>query len=302
MCIRDRIATQSLITPPRHLGQAIATVQAAMPIAASIGPPVGALLIPTIGLRGLFVLDAVLNLGAVLALILLMPEPENVGVKKSSVLARTREVMGLAWTLKPIRWNFLCAFTLRGATAVVDAYLPVRITQVAADPALATTAIGWILGIYGALTTAFTWLAGRMADRMDPARLYYRVMLFAMVVTATLAVAPSIWLIAVLAALRSIPVAFSNTVLFAHIARVLPREHQTAIFSMAPLPRNAGGLVFPLLAAVAAGLASSGALVIGAVGYGATFLAGLKMAAVTREARGNGRTGASGAENTRDDA
>jgi predicted MFS family arabinose efflux permease len=278
------IATQTLLTPSRRIGSAIATVQAAMPIAASLGPPLGALMIPQIGLRGMFLFDALVSLGAAVALTLLMPEPEGGKSSKGSVLGRTREVLGLVWTMEPVRWNFLSAFLLRGATAVVDAYLPVRITQVAGDPGLATTAIGWILGIYGLLSTAATWLSGRIVDRVDPSRLYCQVMLFATAVAAGLALAPSLWLLGLLAALRSIPVAFSNTVLFAHQARVLPRDLQTAIFSLAPVPRNAGALIFPILAAFVAPLAPGAALAVGAVSYGATFLSGVVMARVTRKA------------------
>src|SRR5204863_4603431 len=133
-----------------------------------------------------------------------------------------------------------------------------------------------ILGIYGALTTAAIWLVGRIVDRTDAALLYWRAMLFAVVVTAGMAVSSSVQLLGVLAALRSIPVAASNTVLYAHAARVLPAEEQTAVFSLSPVPRNVGGFLFPLLAAVVAGLAPGAALALGAVSYGATFLAGLR--------------------------
>ena len=278
------IAVQSLLTPPRYLGRSIAMVQAATPIAASLGPPIGAYLIPLIGLRGLFLVDAVLNLAAAVALTVLMPEPVGGRSKQGSVLGRTREVLGLVWSIEPVRWNFVSAFLLRGAMAVVDAYLPVRITQVAGDPGQATTAIGWILGIYGALTTAATWLVGRVVDRVDPAKLYWQVMLFGTGVAAGLALAPWLWLIGLLAALRSVPVAFSNTILFAHQARVLPRDLQTVIFSLAPVPRNLGGLVFPLIAAIAAGLAPGAALAVGALSYGGTFLSGLIMSRVRPEA------------------
>jgi DHA1 family multidrug resistance protein-like MFS transporter len=273
------IATQSMLTPRNQLGSAIATVQAAMPIAASIGPPLGSLAIPAIGLRGLFVVDAVAVFLTAVALTILMPEPAG-RLKRGSVLGRTREILGLVWTSKPVRWNYASTFMLRGATAVVDSYLPVRITQVAADPA---SAIGWILGIYGALTTAATWLVGRIVDKVDETRLYWRAMLFATLVTTGLAVAPTVWLLGLLAALRSIPVAFSNTVLFAHMARVLPPEQHTPIFSLAPLPRNFGALLLPFLAAAVAGLAPGAALAVGAASYGGTFLAGLRMAHATRQ-------------------
>ena len=272
------MATQAMITPGNRLGSAIATVQASQPIAASLGPPLGALAIPFIGLRGLFIADAAVILVAAIALALLMPEPAD-RVKRGSVIGRTGEVLGLVWTRRPIRWNFFSSFLMRGGTSVVDAYLPVRIAQLAPDP---VAAIGWILGIYGALTTLATWLVGRLVDRMDETVLYWRAMLFAAIVTVGMALSPSVWLLGVLAALRSFPVASSNTVLYAHAARVLPPEERTAIFSLSPVPRNAANLVFPLLAATVAGLAPGAALAVGAISYGATFLAGLRLAALTR--------------------
>ena len=75
-------------------------------------------------------------------------------MKRGSVLGRTGEVARSIWSTLPVRWNFISSFLLRGATSVVEAYLPVRITQLSDNPA---TAIGWVLGLYGAATTAATW-------------------------------------------------------------------------------------------------------------------------------------------------
>ena len=224
------IAVQALITPPNRLGSAIATVQASQPIAASLGPPLGALAIPFLGLRGLFVVDAAVTLVAALALWLLLPEPP-LQAKRGSVLGRTGEVVGFVWKTPPIRWNFFSFFLLRGATSVVDAYLPVRITQLVADPA---PAIGWILGIYGLMTTLATWLIGRLVDRTEAAVLYWRAMLLATLLTMGMALSPSIWLLGILAALRSIPVACSGTVLYAHATRILPAAEQTGVLGADP--------------------------------------------------------------------
>jgi hypothetical protein len=71
-------------------------------------------------------------------------------------------------------------------------------------------------------------------------------------------------------------------VLYAHAARVLPVTEQTAVFSLSPLPRNASQIFFPLLAALIAGLAPGAALGLGAAVGGVTFLASLRLMAVTR--------------------
>lgn len=277
-------ATQAMLTPPRYVGRAVATVQAALPIAASIGPPVGAFLIPITGLRGLFVVDAVLVLLAGLVLAVLLPEPTG-GHRPASVLGRMGEVMRIAWSTPPVRWNLANQFLVRAGSGTVDSYLAVRITQVAADPA---TAIGWILGAYGALTAVATWLIGRLADRPDIVRLYALGMLFAAVVTLGIAVAPWLWVLAVLALLRAVPTALARPLLFAHLARVVPSAHQTAVFGLFPTVGNVGGLIFPLLAAGVVGYGLWAAFAIGALGYAASFGAGVRLGRADAAADGEG--------------
>lgn len=266
-------ATQAMLTPARHVGRAVATIQTALPVAASIGPPLGAAALPITGLQGLLVIDAGLVLLAGLALALLLPEPTG-GHKPPSILGRTVEVLRLSWDSPPVRWNLINQFLVRAGSGTVDSYLAVRITQVAPDPA---AAIGWILGGYGALTAAATWFVGRLADRADILRLYALGMLFAAAVTVGLVFAPWLWLIAVLALLRAVPTALARPLLFAHLARVVPTAHQTAIFSLFPTAGNVGGLVFPLLAAAVVGQGIGAAFAVGALGYAASFAAGLKL-------------------------
>jgi predicted MFS family arabinose efflux permease len=266
-------ATQALLTPPRYVGRAVALVQVALPISASLGPPIGALAIPLIGMRGLLVIDAVAVLLAGLVLALLLPEPE-VRTRPASVMGRMGEVMKIAWSTPPVRWNLANQFLVRAGSGTVDSYLAVRITQTAADPALA---IGWILGAYGALTTLATWLIGRLADRDDIVRIYAYGMLLAAIVTVGIAVSPWLWLIAVFALLRAVPTALARPLLFAHLARVVPKAHQTAVFGLFPTVGNVGGLIFPVLAAAAVSHGLWAAFGIGALGYGASFVAGVKL-------------------------
>ena len=269
-------ATAAMLTPRQHVGRSVTMVQAALPIASSIGPPLGALAIPVTGLRGLLVIDAVLTLLAGLALLILLPEPKG-GHKPASIMGRMGEVLRIAWSTPPVRWNLINQFVVRAGSGTVDAYLAVRITQVAPDPA---AAIGWIMGGYGALTTLATWLIGRLADRADIVRIYALGMLFAAAITVGLAVAPWLWLIAVLALLRAIPTALARPLLFAHLARVVPTAHQTAVFGLFPTAGNVGGLIFPMLAAGVVGYGIGAALAVGAFGYGASFVAGLKLGRV----------------------
>lgn len=269
-------ATQAMLTPRPHVGRAVATVQMALPIAASIGPPLGALAIPYIGLSGLQIVDAVLVLIAGIVLAVLLPEPENLN-KPTSVMGRMGEVLTFSWQTPGVRWNFVNQFLVRSGAGTVDSYLAVRITQVAADPA---SAIGWILGGYGLVTTLSTWLAGRLADRPDIVRIYTLGMLSGAVVTLGIMVSPWLWLIAVFALLRGVSTALARPLLVAHLARVVPHSYQTGVFGLFPTVGNVGGLLFPLLAA---GVVSSGlwtAFAIGALGYAASAISGARLGRV----------------------
>jgi MFS family permease len=102
-------------------------------------------------------------------------------------------------------------------------------------------------------------------------------MLFGAVVTLGIAFSPWLWLIAVFALLRGIPTAFSRPLLLAHLARVVPRDHQTGVFGLFPTVGNVGGLIFPLLAAGVVGSGLWAAFAIGALGYAASVASGVKL-------------------------
>ena len=269
-------ATQAMVTPPRHVGRAVATVQTAMPIAASLGPPLGALAIPLIGLRGLLVVDAVLSLAAGVVVWLLLPEPKDAH-KPTSVMGRMGEVLQMAWSTPPVRWNLANQFLVRAGAGTVESYISVRIVQVASDPA---SAIGWILGGYGVVTTLSTWWVGRLADGPDIVRIYTLGMLSGAVIALGIAFSPWLWVIAIFAILRGISTALARPLLLAHLARVVPRDHQTGVFGLFPTVGNVGGLIFPLIAAGVVGSGLWTAFAIGSLGYAASVVTGVKLGRV----------------------
>lgn len=257
------IATQAAFTPKRQLGTAIASIQAAMPIAASIGPPVGAALIDIVGIRGLFLIDALLALTAGLLVTFLMPEPPKLG-RKASILARTGQTLALVWRQPALRWNFLCWLLSVGARAVVEVYLPLRITQISDDPA---PAIGLILGISGIVTAVATIASSKLVDDHGGIRWFVPSMLLATVVTVGIAVSPNLWVLAVLTWIRALPFAAANTILYAHLTRVVPPVDQTAVLSLTPMPRNTAMFMFPIAAAAIAPFGVGLALGVGAAAY-----------------------------------
>ena len=273
------IATQTLLTPSRHVGSAIATIQIAAPVAAALGPPLGAVLIGSIGLRGLFVLDALGSLLAALLVTFLMPEPAERD-RTSSLLAKARDTAALVWTRPVLRWNFLAAYLAQGGRVVVDAYLPLRITQLVADP---VPVIGFVLGVYGVLTSAATWLAGRLVDENGGVRWFFPAMLLGTVSSVGVALVSDLSLFAAFAWSRALTFAATGTLLYAHLARVLPPAQQTVVMALTPMPRNVAMFSLPLVAAAVAPLGLGAAFAVGAAAHGGAAAVGWLLGRATVE-------------------
>jgi DHA1 family multidrug resistance protein-like MFS transporter len=272
------IASQTLLTPDRRMASAIAIVQASQPVALSIGPPLGALLLPSIGVRGLFLIDGLGALVAAVLVTLLMPEPPGRN-RRVPVLANMRGSMDVVWRRPVLRWNFLAWYLTRGGMGITETYLPVRITELV--PLNPAPAIGLILGVYGALTTLATWLTGRLVDRVAPARLFWPAMVLATAAGVAIALSPVVWLAAVAMWVRSVPVALTGVVLYAHLAQVVSREERAPVMSLTPVPRNLAQFSLPLLAAAAANVSTGAALAVGAVVYAAAGWVGWLLARST---------------------
>lgn len=257
------IATQAQITPRRHLGTAIATIQIAAPIAASFGPPIGAGLLGVVGLRGMLLIDAALALTAALLTTFLMPEP---AAKRpsGSVLARTRATTTLVWRQQVVRWNFAVWFLAQGGRATVDAYLPVRITELVDDPA---PVIGLVLGVYGVATGLSTWFAARLVDERGGIRWLLPSMGIAALATVAMVAVPSIWVVAVSHWSRAFAFAAAQTLLYAHLVHIVDADDRTAVMALTPMPRNAAMFAVPAIAAVLAPLGVGVALLVGAASY-----------------------------------
>jgi MFS transporter, DHA1 family, multidrug resistance protein len=272
------IATQSLLTPDRRMGTAIAVVQGANPVAVSVGPPLGALLLPWLGLRGLLVADGAACLLAAVLVTLFMPEPPGRNTRRT-ILAHMRETAGLVWRQPVVRLNFVAWYLTRGAMAVVDTYLPVRIAELM--PTNPAPAIGLVLGVFGAVTTVATWATGRLVDRFGAARLFWPAMVVAALSVLGTALAPAVWLLAVANWLRAVPVALTGTGLYAHLSDVVERPRRAQVMSLTPVPRNLAQFTWPLLAAPVALLGSGAALLLGAAAYAAAAWVGRRLLAET---------------------
>jgi MFS family permease len=105
-------------------------------------------------------------------------------------------------------------------------------------------------------------------DRLGAARLFWPAMVVAGVAAVGVATAPLLWLLTLCAWIRSVPVALTGTVLYAHLAEVCSRAERAPVMSLTPVPRNLAQFSLTLVASAAANLGTSVALLVGAFVYG----------------------------------
>ena len=72
-------------------------------------------------------------------------------------------------------------------------------------------------------------------------------------------------MIGLLTCIRALPFAAANTILVAHLTRVVPQADQTVVLSLTPLPRNSAMFAVPIIAAVVAPFGVGMALAVGAL-------------------------------------
>jgi MFS transporter, DHA1 family, multidrug resistance protein len=245
------IATQSMVTPANRAGTAIGVVQMSSTMAISVGPLVGSLLINTLGMRAMWALDSALALVAALLTLFVFREP-NVHDRTTSIVNKLKLVFGQVARVPPIRWNFLCWFLIFSATGAMDPFLPVLIGRLSGDLDPATL-IGVLLAAYGILTGIGTPLAGWLADRLGPVRMFLVATTALAMIASGMGFATTLPFLALLVILRAAPQSSTNVVLYSHLAAHTPVEHRTAVMSLTPMPRNLAWFIAPLLASVVSG-------------------------------------------------
>ncbi len=247
------LAIMAGLVPNRWLGLAIGITQMMFPLGSSIGPLLGSGLIAWLGLRGMFAVNAGITGVAFLLVVLCYREPRHDRDQHLGVLARLRAVAGVTWRQEPIRYAFVIFALFAGGWTLVTPFIPVLIARVYEGENV-VLAIGLVMAANGALAGLAAPVAGRLADRLGPTRLITFCMVGLMLMSAMLVFTATPLAVAAAMVLGAIPYGASNTVLYAHLARVTPREHMTAIMSLSPLARNSAMLAAPLLGAVVAGI------------------------------------------------
>jgi MFS family permease len=265
------------LVPSRRVGFAIGVTQMAFPVGNAIGPLVGSGLIELLGLRGMYGVYAALCGTAFLLVLLGFREPPRVRDHSRSVMGQVATVGGVAWRTPSIRLAFILFAMFSGGWSLVVPFVPVLIARLYTGDNVAR-AIGLTLAAFGAVAAIAAPLAGRLTDRVGPARLVTGTMLGMLIMACGLVFAQTPEQVAIMLLVGAVPFGANNTALYAHLVRHTPREHMSAIMSVTPLSRTAAMLVAPLVGAVIAGVSLQGVFVAAMVLYATAVVLSLVLA------------------------
>jgi len=246
------MAAQS--APRDQMAHAIGTVQTGHRLGPAIGPVVGGLLAPLVGLRNAFLVAAAFYLVAMLLIIFVYQEPLDRQAPK-----KARGGWEVFRHLVRLPGFLLALFVIFGLQTVDRSFgpvLPLFVAQVGVGEARIPLVAGVLFSL-GAVSAAFgSQLAPRLLRRQTPKAIMVSGAVTAAVALSAIVVAPSVWGLGVAIVIAGIAMGSSTTAIYSVAGGLLPADAHATGFGIMTTASLLGLAVSP----VAAGLIGSAGL------------------------------------------
>ncbi len=246
------MAAQS--APRDKMAQAIGTVQTGHRLGPAMGPVIGGVLAPLVGLRNSFLVAALFYAAAMLLIIFVYKEPLNVKA--------ARKVRG-GWEVfsQLIRQpGFLLAlFVIFGLQTVDRSFgpvLPQFVSQVGVDDSRIPIVAGVMFSLGAISAAAGSQLAPRLLRRRSPKSVIVTGAITAALALAAIVVAPSLLILGIAIVIAGTAMGCSTTAIYSVAGALLPADAHATGFGIMTTASLLGLAVSP----VAAGLIGSAGL------------------------------------------
>jgi MFS family permease len=232
--------------PRDRMAQAIGMVQTGHRLGPAVGPVIGGLLAPIVGLRNAFLVAALFYVMALAAIVVFYKEPRESGAPRAvrsgkAVLAHLIKLPGFVLALGVI-------FGLQTVDRSFGPVLPLYVAQVG----VATSRIPIVTGILfslGAISAALGHhLAGRLMQRHQARTIIVTGTLLAAGAVSLIIMAPTLWLVGAAMPLFGIAVGVSTTTIYAVAGSSLPPDAHATGFAVMTTASLMGLAVSPVIA------------------------------------------------------
>ncbi len=261
------LAALRATAPAKRVGLAIALLGIAGPVGTALGPAGGGWLVDhtAIGLRGLFVIDALLSVAAATLLIIAYRDvkPGATPIESATTLAK-QSILSVVTT--PISLLLFVTFSLvLLGRSVVQPFLPIFVERLHTSQIGLTSAIGFVVGSSSLIGVLLSPTAGALGDKIGYRRVLAVVTIIAAASLIALPFAPTIPALAVVVAVFGGCLSAFTAMVYTLLATLVPEERRSATLNLAFFPFYVGSILGPFIGALAVGAGLRWVPVIGAL-------------------------------------
>jgi MFS family permease len=238
------MAAQSV--PRDRMARAIGAVQTGHRLGPAIGPVIGGLLAPLVGLRNSFLFAAAFYAGAMVLVLVLYQDPPR---RPAAVTARGGwEVFSHLLRLPGFVLALFVIFGLQTVDRSFGPVLPLFVAQVGVEP----QRIPIVSGILFSLGAVFAAVGSQLAPRLLRHQTARRIIVvgtgLAAVALAVIVVAPTVWLVGVSMAVVGLAIGVATTAIYSVAGSLLPADAHATGFGVMTTASLIGLAVSPVVA------------------------------------------------------
>lgn len=238
------MAAQSV--PRDRMAKAIGTVQTGHRLGPAVGPVIGGLLAPLVGLRNAFLVAAAFYVAAVVLVILMYKDPA-----RPPATAAPRTGWAVFSHLLSLPGFVLALFVIFGLQTVDRSFgpvLPLYVAQVGVE-AQRVPIVSGILFSLGAVAAAFgSQLASRLLQRRTARQVIVTGTATAAMALTVIVVAPSLWLVGAAMAVVGLAIGVATTTIYSVAGSLLPADAHATGFGVMTTASLIGLAVSPVVA------------------------------------------------------
>ena len=238
------MAAQSV--PRDRMARAIGAVQTGHRLGPAIGPVIGGLLAPLVGLRNSFLFAAAFYAAAMVLVLVLYEDPPR---RPAAEKARGgREVFSHLLRLPGFVLALFVIFGLQTVDRSFGPVLPLFVAQVGVDPQRVPIVSG-ILFSLGAVAAAIgSQLAPRLLKHRSAQSIIVSGTAVAAIALAIIVVAPTVWLVGASMAVVGLAIGVATTAIYAVAGSLLPADAHATGFGVMTTASLIGLAVSPVVA------------------------------------------------------
>lgn len=238
------MAAQSV--PRDRMARAIGTVQTGHRLGPAIGPVIGGLLAPLVGLRNSFLFAAAFYAAAMVLVLVAYQDPPR---KPAAERARGGwEVLRHLMSLPGFVLALFVIFGLQTVDRSFGPVLPLFVSQVGVD-AQRVPIVSGVLFSLGAVSAALgSQLAARLLKLRPARRIIVMCTAIAAAAMATIVVAPTLWLVGAAMVLVGVAIGVATTTIYSVAGSLLPADAHATGFGIMTTASLVGLAVSPVVA------------------------------------------------------